>query len=49
MFQYSPTEIRYSYRGKQSTVAEYLARNPVTGLLVAKDDHILLEHSLLSG
>jgi CubicO group peptidase (beta-lactamase class C family) len=36
MFKRSQADIRYS-------VAEYLARNPVTGLLIAKDDRILLE------
>jgi CubicO group peptidase (beta-lactamase class C family) len=43
-FKRLPTEIRYSYRGKPSSLAEYLARNPVTGLLIAKDDQILFEH-----
>jgi CubicO group peptidase (beta-lactamase class C family) len=43
-FKRSPTDIRYSYRGKPSSLAEYLARNPVTGLLIAKDDRILFEH-----
>jgi CubicO group peptidase (beta-lactamase class C family) len=28
----------------RSSVAEYLSRNPVTGLLIAKDDQILCEH-----
>jgi CubicO group peptidase (beta-lactamase class C family) len=43
-FKRSPTDIRYSYRGKPSSLTEYLARNPVTGLLIAKDDRILVEH-----
>ena len=43
-FKRSPTDIRYSYQGKPSSLAEYLARNPVTGLLLAKDDRILFEH-----
>jgi hypothetical protein len=30
--------------GNRSSVAEYLSRNPVTGLLIAKDDQILCEH-----
>jgi CubicO group peptidase (beta-lactamase class C family) len=44
MFKRSQADIRYSYRGDQSSLAEYLARNPVTGLLIAKDDRILFEH-----
>ena len=44
MFKRSATDIRYSYRGTQSSIAEYLSRNPVTGLLIAKDDRILVEH-----
>jgi CubicO group peptidase (beta-lactamase class C family) len=38
------TDIRYSYHGKPSSLTEYLARNPVTGLLIAKDDQIVFEH-----
>ncbi|MBV8535611.1 MAG: serine hydrolase [Alphaproteobacteria bacterium] len=37
-------DIRYSFRGKRSSVADYLSRNSVTGLLIAKDDNILFEH-----
>jgi CubicO group peptidase (beta-lactamase class C family) len=44
MFKRSQADIRYWYRGIRSSVTEYLARNPVTGLLIAKDDHILFEH-----
>ncbi len=44
MFGRSSTEVRYSYRGGRSSVADYLSRNPVTGLLIAKDDQILFEH-----
>jgi len=44
MFKRSPAELRYSYRGKPSSLIEYLSRNPVTGLLIAKDDRILFEH-----
>jgi CubicO group peptidase (beta-lactamase class C family) len=43
-FKRSPQEIRYSYRGQESSVADYLSRNPVTGLLIASDDRILFEH-----
>jgi CubicO group peptidase (beta-lactamase class C family) len=44
MFRRAQADIRYSYRGNRSSVAEYLSRNPVTGLLIAKDDQILCEH-----
>jgi hypothetical protein len=40
----TPSEIRYSYRGNRSSLADYLSRNPVTGLLIARDDRILFEH-----
>src|SRR5260370_28361048 len=44
MFKRSQAEFSYSYRGNRSSLAEYLSRNPVTGLLIAKDDEILFEH-----
>jgi hypothetical protein len=44
MFKRSKADIRYSFGGNRSSVAEYLSRNPVTGLLIAKDDQILFEH-----
>ena len=37
-------EIVYSFGGGRLTIADYLHRNPVTGLLIAKDDTILYEH-----
>jgi CubicO group peptidase (beta-lactamase class C family) len=43
LFKRSQADIRYWYRGGRSSVREYLSRNPVTGLLIAKDDRILLE------
>jgi len=43
-FKREAADIHYSYRGQQSSIAEYLSRNPVTGLLIAKDDRILVEH-----
>ena len=44
-FDRAPNEpaIRYLYRGKRLSLADYLARNPVTGLLIAKDNLILAE------
>jgi CubicO group peptidase (beta-lactamase class C family) len=41
----APTEptIRYTYLAHSSTLDEYLERQPITGLLIAKGDTILLE------
>ena len=36
-------EVRYDYRGESLGLDEYLARNPTTGLLIARDDTILVE------
>jgi CubicO group peptidase (beta-lactamase class C family) len=36
-------ELRYDYRGESLGLDEYLARNPTTGLLIARDDTILIE------
>jgi len=44
MFKRGAADIHYSYGGRQSSIAEYLSRNPITGLLIAKDDRILVEH-----
>ena len=35
--------IHYDYEGKSFTVDDYLARHPVTGFLLARDDTILIE------
>jgi CubicO group peptidase (beta-lactamase class C family) len=43
-FKRAPLDFRYSYRGSPASLSDYLSRNPVTGLLVAKDDTILFEH-----
>lgn len=43
-FRRTAADVRYSFGGKPSSVSEYLSRNPVTGLLIAKDDAILFEH-----
>jgi CubicO group peptidase (beta-lactamase class C family) len=37
-------EITYSFQGERFTIADYLTRNPATGLLIAKDDTIVYEH-----
>jgi CubicO group peptidase (beta-lactamase class C family) len=40
-FRRAPAETSDPFRGR---VVDYLSRNPVTGLLIAKDDQILFEH-----
>lgn len=42
-FKCSPAEVWYRFRGAQFSVADYMSRNPITALLVAKDDQILFE------
>lgn len=42
-FKRSTAEVRYPFQGRVSSLADYLSRNPVTGLLIAKDDSILFE------
>ena len=37
-------EIYYTFGGERRTIADYLARQPTTGLLLARDDMILYEH-----
>jgi CubicO group peptidase (beta-lactamase class C family) len=37
-------EIYYTFDGERRTIADYLARQPTTGLLLARDDTILYEH-----
>ncbi|MBV8849625.1 MAG: serine hydrolase [Methylobacteriaceae bacterium] len=36
--------ISYTFESKRFTIADYLSRNPTTGLLIAKDDTILYEN-----
>ena len=44
MFKRAQADFSYSYKGSHSSLTEYLARNPVSGLLIARDDEILFEH-----
>jgi hypothetical protein len=37
-------ELTYRHDGAPRTLADYVDRNPVTGLLIAKGDTILFEH-----
>jgi len=43
-FKRTQVDISYQYKGSHSSLADYLSRNPVTGLLIAKDERILVEH-----
>jgi CubicO group peptidase (beta-lactamase class C family) len=42
-FKHANAPLRYQWRGQPSSLDDYLARNPVTGLLIARDDVILVE------
>jgi CubicO group peptidase (beta-lactamase class C family) len=44
MFERAHADIAYSNRGNRSSIDDYLSRNPVTGLLIARDNKILVEH-----
>jgi hypothetical protein len=43
MFKCSPGEIRYRFRAAEYSLSDYMARHPITGLLVCKNDRILFE------
>jgi len=43
-FKRATADILYSDKGIRSSLEDYLSRNPITGLLIAKDDRILFEH-----
>jgi CubicO group peptidase (beta-lactamase class C family) len=43
-FKCSTAQIYYDFRGNRFSPIDYVSRNPVTGLLIAKDDQILFEH-----
>jgi len=43
MFKCSTADIHYQFRGNRFSPTDYMSRNPVTGLLIAKDDQILFE------
>jgi CubicO group peptidase (beta-lactamase class C family) len=44
LFKRTAADVRYRFQGQIASWTDYLARNPVLGLLVAKDDCILFEH-----
>ena len=41
--------ISYTYNGQRQTIDQYLDKHPVTGLLIAKGDSILVVVALLIG
>jgi len=43
-FKCSTAQFYYEFRGNRFSPNDYVSRNPVTGLLIAKDDQILFEH-----
>ena len=44
IFKRSNADLRYIFQNHQFSPAEYVSRNPVTGLLIAKEGQILFEH-----
>lgn len=40
----APIDPRYAYADRSNRIANYLARNPTTGLLILRGDEILYEH-----
>jgi len=42
-FKYANAALPYQWRGQSSSLDDYLARNPVSGLLIARDNVILVE------
>jgi CubicO group peptidase (beta-lactamase class C family) len=42
-FKCSTAEVHYDFRGNRLSLSDYMSRNPVTGLLIAKNDQILFE------
>ncbi|MGH8687097.1 MAG: serine hydrolase domain-containing protein [Burkholderiales bacterium] len=43
-FRRAAADISYRFQGRQTSLADYLSRHPVTGLLVARDESIVFEH-----
>jgi CubicO group peptidase (beta-lactamase class C family) len=42
-FKCSEAEVYYNFQGSKFSPLDYMSRNPVTGLLIAKDDQIIFE------
>src|SRR5262249_37534466 len=43
-FRRSSGDVRYPFQGRQFSLADYLSRKAVTGLLITKRDEIFFEH-----
>ena len=43
MFKCAFGDIRYQFRGAEYSLSDYMSRNPITGLLVCKEDQIVFE------
>jgi CubicO group peptidase (beta-lactamase class C family) len=43
IFNCSAAEVYYEFRGSRFSLIDYISRNPLTGLLIVKDDQILYE------
>lgn len=43
VFKCSPGEVRYRIGGAEYSLADYMRRKPITGLLICKDDQVLFE------
>ena len=43
MFKCSFGEVRYRFRGAEYSLSDYMSRNPITGLLICKENQILFE------
>ena len=42
-FKCARAEVYYNFQGSKFSPLDYMSRNPVTGLLIAKDDQIIFE------
>jgi CubicO group peptidase (beta-lactamase class C family) len=42
-FKCSGAEVHYTFQGRRFSLPDYMSRNPVTGLLIARDDKIIFE------
>ena len=42
-FKCARADVHYNFQGSRLTPLDYMSRNPVTGLLIAKDDEIIFE------
>jgi CubicO group peptidase (beta-lactamase class C family) len=43
MFKCSSGEVQYRFRGAEYSLSDYMSRNPITGLLVCKENQIIFE------